>query len=202
MPRWEQVLEPLDAQLRADGTVGPQRFRAVASRPISIPPVSLPLIPIRVSSTGPVATPAPKPSSRNAMPVLGRLRLHLEYVRTMDAGAIVASGFPMCDRAWFRHEVDRLDRARRRARRVGESRLEIPGTAPDAVESIVEYFGLRAVASALASVAATDDPLRHPASIGPLIPQRVRSAVSATHVSDNRGLTARERAAKRGFYVA
>jgi len=26
--------------------------------------------------------------------------------------------------------------------------------------------------------------------------------VSATHVSDNRGLTARERAAKRGFYVA
>ena len=119
-----------------------------------------------------------------------------------DVKAIVASGFPMCDRAWFRHEVDRLDRARRRARRVGESRLEIPGTAPDAVESIVEYFGLRAVASALASVAATDDPLRHPASIGPLIPQRVRSAVSATHVSDNRGLTARERAAKRGFYVA
>jgi hypothetical protein len=202
MPRWEQVLEPLVAQLRADGTVGPQRFRAVASRLVSIPPVVLPRLPMRVSATGPVTPSVAKPFSRNAMPVLGRLRLHLDYVRTADAGATLESVVPMCDRAWFRHEVDRLDRARRRARRVGEARLDIPGTAPAAIESLVEYFGLRAVASALASVAATDDPLRHPASIGPLVPQRVRSAVSATHVTDNRGLTARERAARRGFYVA
>ena len=202
MPRWEQVLEPLEAQLRADGTVGPVRFRAVASRPIAIPPIGVPLIPMRLPAAQIAPPPATRARRRNAMPVLGRLRLHLEYVRTADHAGLHFSAAPMHDRQWFRHEVDRLDRARRRARRIGESRLEIPGTAPAAIESLVDYFGLRAVSSALASVAATDAPLRHPASIGPLVPQRVRTSVSATHVPDTRGLTARERAARRGFFVA
>ena len=202
MPRWVQVLEPLEAQLRADGTVGPVRFRAVASRPIAIPPVGVPLMPVRVPAAQIVLPPASRRLRRNAMPVLGRLRLHLEYVRAADAADPPEVAAPMHDRQWFRHEVERLDRVRRRARRVSESRLEIPGTAPAAVESLVEYFGLRAVSSALASVAATDAPLRHPASIGPLTPQRVRTSVSATPVPDPRGLTARERAARRGFFVA
>lgn len=202
MPRWVQVLEPLDAQLRADGTVGPVRFRAVASRPIAIRPVGVPLFPALQAAAKTVTTPVAKRTRRDAMPVLGRLRLHLEYLRTAEAAGLLTAAGAMHDRPWFRHEVDRLDRARRRARRVGDARLVIPGSAPDAVESLVEYFGLRAVSSALASVAATDDPLRHPASIGPLVAQSARIAVSATHVPDNRDLTARERAARRGFYVA
>jgi hypothetical protein len=133
---------------------------------------------------------------------LGRLRLHLEYLRTADAAGLHFSTPPMSDRQWFRHEVDRVDRGRRRARRVSDTRLEIPGTASAAIESLVEYFGLRAVSSALASVAATDTPLRHPATIGPLTPHRVRAGEPQSPPPDPQGLSARERGARRGFFVA
>jgi hypothetical protein len=202
MPRWEQVLEPLDAQLRADGTVGPVRFRAVASRPIAIPRVSVPLFPVRQSAQVPATPALVKRSCRDGMPVLGRLRLHLDYVRAVDALGPLVTSDAVHERPWFRHEVERLERAKRRARRVGDTRLEIPSVAPAAVASLVEFFGLRAVTSALANVAATDDPLRHTASIGALTPHPVRINVSESRANDTGTLSARERGARRGFFVA
>lgn len=202
MPRWEQVLEPLDAQLRADGTVGPVRFRAVASRPIAIPPIGVPLIPSRQVVRCEPAVATTRSARRDGMPVLGRLRLHLEYVRTLDSHGSSTTSRPVQERAWFRNEVERLERVRRRARRVSDTRLEIPDTAPAAIESLVEYFGLRAIASALAGVAATDDPLRHPAAVGPLVARPVRAELAETQSHDTSRLSARERGARRGFFVA
>ncbi len=202
MPRWEQVLAPLESQLRADGTVGPVRFRAVASRPIAIPPVDLPAVPVRPVATLEPAVHRAVPRRIAAMPVLGRLRLHLEYVRREDQSPSQRVGPQMQERAWFRHEVERLDRVRRRARPVGHARLVIPGTAPDAVESLVEYFGIRAVSRALARVAKVDHPLRHPASVGPLSPSLARGIAPTAVDPDARASSARERAARRGFFVA
>lgn len=202
LPRWEQVLEPLDSQLRPDGTVGPIRFSAVASRPILIRPVSLPAAPARTAAPQ-VADPVRPRTARDAMPVLGRLRLHLEYVRVSDRPEGGGTGVSISDRPWFRNEVQRQGRSRRRARPISGTHIAVPGSAPDAVGSLVEYFGLRAVSRALASVAATDHPARELTAI-PL-----RTAVRPSAMSDTppaaeatTGLSARERGARRGFYVA
>lgn len=208
MPRWDALLEPLSDQLRPDGTIGPVRFRAVGIRPFSIPPTTH-----GVSVPKPVSKqPRPlrvKVRRPGALPILGRLQLHLSYVERVDAsnGGYVIE--PLEIRNWFLHEIERMARMRRRARSVGEGELVVPSTAPHAIASLVEHFGLRAISRALATVAENDgdtDPLRHPASTGPLSPNRDRMTEAVLPDGDleagERQLTARERAARRGFFVA
>ncbi|MCX5985244.1 MAG: hypothetical protein NTX54_01815 [Chloroflexi bacterium] len=208
MPRWDALLEPLSDQLRPDGTIGPVRFRAVGIRPFSIPPTTH-----GVSVPKPVSKqPRPlrvKVRRPGALPILGRLQLHLSYVERVDAsnGGYVIE--PLEARNWFLHEIERMARMRRRARSVGEGELVVPSTAPHAIASLVEHFGLRAISRALATVAENDgdtDPLRHPASTGPLSPNRDRMTEAVLPDGDleagERQLTARERAARRGFFVA
>ena len=208
MPRWDALLEPLSDQLRPDGTIGPVRFRAVGIRPFSIPPTTH-----GVSVPKPVSKqPRPqrvKGRRPGALAILGRLQLHLSYVERVDAsnGGYVIE--PLEARNWFLHEIERMARMRRRARSVGEGELVVPSTAPHAIASLVEHFGLRAISRALATVAENDgdtDPLRHPASTGPLSPNRDRMTEAVLPDGDleagERQLTARERAARRGFFVA
>ena len=208
MPRWDALLEPLSDQLRPDGTIGPVRFRAVGVKPFSIPPTT---------HSASIAKPLPKqPRPQRAkvwhpgaLPVLGCLHLHLTYVEGVDAsngGYLIE---PLEERNWFLHEIQRVSRMRRRARTAGDGELVVPSTAPHAIASLVEHFGLRAISRALATVAENDgdnDPLRHPASTGPLAPNRDRLTDPMLSDGDpdagERRLTARERAAKRGFFVA
>lgn len=208
MPRWEALLEPLSDQLRPDGTIGPVRFRAVGIRPFSIPPTSH-----YVSVPKPVVKQLRQKRAKvrrpGALPILGRLQLHLSYVEGVDesnGGYLIE---PLEGRNWFLHETQRVSRMRRRARSGGEGELVVPSTAPHAIASLVEHFGLRAISRALATVAENDgdtDPLRHPASTGPLSPNRDRMTEPILPDGDpNAGdsqLTARERAARRGFFVA
>ncbi len=208
MPRWDALLEPLSDQLRPDGTIGPVRFRAVGLKPFSIPP-----------TMQSVSIPKPAPKHRRplrarvcrpgALPVLGRLQLQLSYVEGVDAsngGYLIE---PLEGRHWFVHEIQRVSRLRRRARTAGDGELVVPSTAPHAIASRVEHFGLRAISRALANVAENDgdsDPLRHSASTGPLAPNRDR--LTDPKLPDSEGdagerqLTVRERAARRGFFVA
>lgn len=208
MPRWDALLEPLSDQLRPDGTIGPVRFRAVGVKPFSIPPTTHTVSVAKPISKQPRPTRA-KVWRPGALPILGRLQLHLAYVGGVDAsngGYLIE---PLEGRNWFLHEIQRVSRMRRRARAVGDGELVVPSTAPHAIASLVEHFGLRAISRALATVAENDgdtDPLRHPASTGPLPPNRDRMTASMLPDSDpeagERELTARERAARRGFFVA
>ncbi len=208
MPRWDALLEPLSDQLRPDGTIGPVRFRAVGIRPFSIPPTTHCVSVPKPVSKQPRSQRA-KVRRPGALPILGRLQLHLSYVERVDAsnGGYVIE--PLEVRNWFLHEIERMARIRRRARSVGEDELVVPSTAPHAIASLVEHFGLRAISRALASVAENDgdtDPLRHPASTGPLSPNRDGMTEAVLPDGDpeagDRQLTARERAARRGFFVA